>query len=413
MSADLLPALTAADPDEAIARTGLMISAYAAGVVVGAPAIADVRGSTAQARPPHRARHRVHPRHRRVGARPDLRDLVSRHGSSRRSRTAAYFGIAALVAASLMGPGSRGPRCVARAGGPHDRQRRRRSAHHTARAVRRLARRLSRGRSGLRAERRRHRNRGARPTGRPWSAPFGASSPDSHGFRSGSPSATGAIGFGGLFAVYSYIAKLTTGVAGLPEVWCPWALVSAGLGMTVGNLLGGRLADRGPLRATFSPSGFFVAALVLLALISWHPVGLFAGLFLAVGAGRRWAPPSRPVSWMSRASPRHTRRRREPLWPEHREQPRRRARRRGHRRRLGLRRAGVGGCRALRARRAARACSAGRSTRRAGRRDHPCTAEVRLAEAAAAARRLAQVDRVLRRDDRTQRLEEQRVLRGA
>lgn len=40
ISADLLPAISAADSDTAIARTGWLISLYALGVVVGAPTIA-------------------------------------------------------------------------------------------------------------------------------------------------------------------------------------------------------------------------------------------------------------------------------------------------------------------------------------------------------------------------------------
>ncbi len=40
ISADLLPALTAADPEAAIAQAGWLISLYALGVVVGAPTIA-------------------------------------------------------------------------------------------------------------------------------------------------------------------------------------------------------------------------------------------------------------------------------------------------------------------------------------------------------------------------------------
>jgi DHA1 family inner membrane transport protein len=98
------------------------------------------------------------------------------------------------------------------------------------------------------------------------------------------------VGFGGLFAVYTYIAKLTTEVTGLDARLVPLSLVVAGLGMTVGNLIGGRLADRGPLRAVFLTFGAFAVALVLLALTAANPVGLFAGLFLVVGAGGALGP---------------------------------------------------------------------------------------------------------------------------
>ena len=37
---------------------------------------------------------------------------------------------------------------------------------------------------------------------------------------------TGAIGFGGFFAVYSYVAPLATEVTGLPAAFVPFALVA-------------------------------------------------------------------------------------------------------------------------------------------------------------------------------------------
>ena len=54
----------------------------------------------------------------------------------------------------------------------------------------------------------------------------------------GSRSAVGAIGFGGFFAVYSYVAPMVTEVAGSPEWVVPIVLVLMGLGMTIGNLVG-------------------------------------------------------------------------------------------------------------------------------------------------------------------------------
>ena len=48
-----------------------------------------------------------------------------------------------------------------------------------------------------------------------------------------------AVGFGGFFAVNSYIAPITTHVAGLSESAVPWVLAVMGLGMTVGNAVGG------------------------------------------------------------------------------------------------------------------------------------------------------------------------------
>lgn len=55
-----------------------------------------------------------------------------------------------------------------------------------------------------------------------------------------------AIGTGGAFAWLSYIAPLVTKVAGEPEQSVSIVMVLVGLGMVIGNLLGGRLADRVP-----------------------------------------------------------------------------------------------------------------------------------------------------------------------
>ncbi|UFU05913.1 MFS transporter [Ruania halotolerans] len=53
----------------------------------------------------------------------------------------------------------------------------------------------------------------------------------------------GAIGFGGMFAVYSYIGEIVPEVFGLSMAAVPVALAVFGIGMTVGNLVAGRLSD--------------------------------------------------------------------------------------------------------------------------------------------------------------------------
>lgn len=51
------------------------------------------------------------------------------------------------------------------------------------------------------------------------------------------------LGFSGMFTVLSYITPILTEVSGYAESGVPWLLVLFGLGSTSGNLLGGRLAD--------------------------------------------------------------------------------------------------------------------------------------------------------------------------
>ncbi len=54
----------------------------------------------------------------------------------------------------------------------------------------------------------------------------------------------GAIGFGGMFSVFSYIKPMLTEVAGLPLAGVPLVLALFGCGMVGGNLVGSRLADK-------------------------------------------------------------------------------------------------------------------------------------------------------------------------
>lgn len=68
-----------------------------------------------------------------------------------------------------------------------------------------------------------------------------------------------AIGTGGFFCWYSYIAPLLTEVAGFDDDSIMYILVLAGLGMVVGNFIGGRLADR------FSP--LYASGALLLAMV--------------------------------------------------------------------------------------------------------------------------------------------------
>ncbi|MGT2424858.1 MFS transporter [Amnibacterium kyonggiense] len=92
--------------------------------------------------------------------------------------------------------------------------------------------------------------------------------------------ALGAIGFGGLFAAYTYIAPITTDVTRLPAAVVPAVLVVFGVGMTVGNVAGGRFVDRGVRRAVVVGFLGTLLALVVLLVGASTPVGLFAGVLL-------------------------------------------------------------------------------------------------------------------------------------
>lgn len=75
----------------------------------------------------------------------------------------------------------------------------------------------------------------------------------------------GAIGFGGMFAVYSYIAPTVTDVGGLPESAVPVFLLALGLGMVFGTWVAGELADWSIFRSLLGSSIGLGAVLLLFA----------------------------------------------------------------------------------------------------------------------------------------------------
>ena len=278
---DLLPTTWAASPDDAIAQAGVVIGAYALGVVVGAPTIAVFA-----ARLPRRTillgLTIVFTVGTVAAALAPSFPLVVLFRFLAALPHGAYFGIAALVAASLMGPGKRGQGValvlsgltVANVVGVPlitflGQNAGWRAAYLVVAAIFAasvVAIRLTVPRQPGDPDATPRRELGAFARPAVWFALL-----------------TGAVGFAGFFAVYSYVAPLATEVTMLPAAVVPWALVTLGLGMTIGNLVGGWAADRGVLRALFASFAFFAATLVVLGLTAAHPVGLFLGLF-GVGA---------------------------------------------------------------------------------------------------------------------------------
>ncbi|MFW6641024.1 MFS transporter [Nocardiopsis algeriensis] len=78
----------------------------------------------------------------------------------------------------------------------------------------------------------------------------------------------GVFGFAGVFAVYSYISPMVTELAGIPERGVTVVLALFGIGMTLGSLVAGPLSDRA-LRPTVYGS---MAALTVLLLAFTYTV---------------------------------------------------------------------------------------------------------------------------------------------
>jgi MFS transporter, DHA1 family, inner membrane transport protein len=71
-----------------------------------------------------------------------------------------------------------------------------------------------------------------------------------------------ALGYGGVFALYTYIAPFLTDVAGFASGSVAWILLLFGIGVIAGNLLGGRYADRSTAATTMVVLAVLAAALV-------------------------------------------------------------------------------------------------------------------------------------------------------
>ena len=285
---DLTPALYSSNREEALARAGIVITAYAVGVVVGAPTIAAFA-----ARFPRRnlllwltaaftagtVASALAPTFETVVLFRFIAGLP--HG--------AYFGVAALVAAQIMGGEKRGRATAFVLSGLTianvigvptitwlGQQTSWRVAYlvvasifaATALAIAAL---VPAGPGDPHATMRRELRAFKRPA--VWFALL-----------------TGALGFGGFFAVYTYVSPLTTEIAGAPERLVPVALVVMGVGTAIGNVIGGRLADHGALRAIFILFGVFSASLTVLALSSVTLAGLLIGLFITGASAAAISP---------------------------------------------------------------------------------------------------------------------------
>ncbi|MFF2409155.1 Cmx/CmrA family chloramphenicol efflux MFS transporter [Streptomyces sp. NPDC058092] len=86
-----------------------------------------------------------------------------------------------------------------------------------------------------------------------------------------------ALAAGGVFCAFSYLAPLLTDVAGLDSGWVPTVLALFGIGALVGTTIGGRVADAhlfGVLMSGTAASTVFLVALALFASNQVAAVGL-------------------------------------------------------------------------------------------------------------------------------------------
>jgi MFS transporter, DHA1 family, inner membrane transport protein len=94
----------------------------------------------------------------------------------------------------------------------------------------------------------------------------------------------GSVGFGGLFCVYSYITPTLTQVSGLPLRYVPYVLAVFGVGMILGNLIGSWLADRALTRTIGGLLIWNAVVLGLFSITAGH-ARLLTMVVLLVGTG--------------------------------------------------------------------------------------------------------------------------------
>lgn len=96
----------------------------------------------------------------------------------------------------------------------------------------------------------------------------------------------GMVGFGGLFAMYTYVAPLATEVAGVADGSIPWYLLAFGIGSVLGSWVAGRLADWNVENSVLGGFACAIGVLVLVALLAGAPVllGVLVGLMGILGS---------------------------------------------------------------------------------------------------------------------------------
>ncbi|MGW3513874.1 MFS transporter [Streptomyces hydrogenans] len=99
------------------------------------------------------------------------------------------------------------------------------------------------------------------------------------------------LGYGGVFAAITYITPMMTTVTGYTEGAVTWLLVLFGVGMFLGNLLGGKFADRALMPMLFTALAALTAALLLFTVTAHDKVLAAITLSLIGALGFATVPP--------------------------------------------------------------------------------------------------------------------------
>jgi DHA1 family inner membrane transport protein len=84
--------------------------------------------------------------------------------------------------------------------------------------------------------------------------------------------AIGTVGFGGMFSTYAYITPTMTELAGIPLSWIPVVLAIYGLGMVTGMVTAGRVAHLGIMRGIIASLAAIAVMLAVFGYAAHSPV---------------------------------------------------------------------------------------------------------------------------------------------
>ncbi|KQW08288.1 MFS transporter [Leifsonia sp. Root4] len=98
------------------------------------------------------------------------------------------------------------------------------------------------------------------------------------------------LGYGGMFGGFTYIAFTLTEVSGFSSSAVPWLLILFGAGLFVGNILGGRAADKNLGLTLVVLLIVLTAVLAIFALTAGNPVMAMVSLVLMGGFGFATVP---------------------------------------------------------------------------------------------------------------------------
>jgi DHA1 family inner membrane transport protein len=98
------------------------------------------------------------------------------------------------------------------------------------------------------------------------------------------------LGYGGMFGAFTYIAFTLTEVSGFAASTVPWLLIVFGVGLFIGNTIGGKAADRNVDRTLVVVLSVLVVVLVGFALTAGNQVLTVASIVLMGGFGFATVP---------------------------------------------------------------------------------------------------------------------------